>query len=111
VRQPPTYRQIARAVGDSIDASYCLIAIQDSKGALTLRAAAGHRAPRWMGVSSWPLRGLRGCARALRERHAVVLTFHRHDPAIAAERRALSPPIPRVGLTATSLSRPRTQAR
>src|SRR5256714_59680 len=109
VRQPPTYRQIARAVGDSIDASYCLIAIQDSKGALTLRAAAGHRAPRWMGVSSWPLRGLRGCARALRERHAVVLNFHRHDPAIAGERRALFSPITRVGIIVPFFAGPRTQ--
>src|SRR5439155_19823328 len=73
IRQPPTYQEIARAVGESLDASYCLIAIHDSKGALTVRAAAGHRPPRRAGVSTWPLARLRRCARALRERHAVVL--------------------------------------
>ena len=109
VRHPPTYRQIARAVGDSIDASYCLIAIQDSKGALTLRAAAGQRAPRWMGVSSWPLRDLRGCTRALRERHAVVLNFHRHDPAIAGERRALFSPTTQVGVIVPFFAGARTR--
>jgi len=109
VRHPPTYRQIARAVGDSIDATYCLIAIQDSKGALTLRAAAGQRAPRWMGVPVWPLRDLRACTRALRERHAVVLNFHRHDPASAGERRALFSPITRVGVIVPFFAGPRTQ--
>src|SRR5437868_1589134 len=109
VRHPPTYRQIARAVGDSIDASYCLIAIQDSKGALTLRAAAGQRAPRWMGVSSWPLRDLRGCTRALRERHAVVLNFHRHDPASARERRALFTPTTQVGVIVPFFAGARTR--
>src|SRR5438094_2967482 len=109
VRHPPTYRQIARAVGDSIDASYCLIAIQDSKGALTLRAAAGQRAPRWMGVSSWPLRDLPACSRALRERHTVVLDFHRHDPAIAGERRALFSPTTQVGVIVPFFAGARTR--
>jgi len=109
IRHPPTYREIARAVGDSLDASYCLIAIQDSKGALTLRAAAGQRAPRRMGVSSWPVRGLRGCARALRERHAVVLTFNRHDPAIAGERRALFSPTTQVGVIVPFFAGARTR--
>jgi signal transduction histidine kinase len=109
IRQPPTYRQIARAVGDSIDASYCLIAIQDSKGALTLRAAAGQRAPRPMRVSSWPLRRLSGCARALRERHAVVLSFNRYDPAIEGERRALFSPTTQVGVIVPFFAGARTQ--
>jgi len=109
VRHPSTYRQIARAVGDSIDASYCLIAIQDSKGALTLRAAAGQRAPRWMGVSSWPLRDLPACSRALRERHTVVLDFHRHDPAIAGERRALFSPTTQVGVIVPFFAGARTR--
>src|SRR5438067_2200739 len=109
IRHPPTYREIAHAVADSIDASYCLIAIRDSKGKLTLRAAAGHRAPSWMGLSSWPLRSLRGCARALRERHAVVLTFHRHDPTIAGERRALFSPTTQVGVIVPFFAGPRTQ--
>src|SRR5438876_1022524 len=109
VLHPSTYSQSARAVGDSIDASYCLIAIQDSKGALTLRAAAGQRAPRRMGVSSWPLRDLRACSRALRERHAVVLNFHRHDPAIAGERRALFSPTTQVGVIVPFFAGARTR--
>src|SRR5438128_2619190 len=109
VRHPPTYRKIARTVGDSIDASYCLIAIQDSKESLTLRAAAGQRAPRGMGVSSRPLRDLRACSRALRERHAVVLNFHRHDPAIAGERRALFSPTTQVGVIVPFFAGARTR--
>jgi len=109
LRQPPTYREIARAVGESLDATYCLIAIHDSKGALTLRAAAGQRPPRPMAVASWPIRRLPGCARALRERHAVVLNFDRHDPAVAAERRALFSPTTQVGVILPFFAGPRTQ--
>ena len=109
IRQPPTYQEIARAVGGSLDASYCLIAIHDSKGALTVRAAAGHRPPRRARMSTWPLSRLRGCARALRERHAVVLSFSRHDPAIAAERRVLFSPTTRVGAIFPFFAGPRTQ--
>ena len=108
LRQPPTYREIARAVGDSLEATYCLIAIHDSKGALTIRAVAGHRAPR-TGMASWPIRELPGCARALRERHAVVLTFSRHDPGVAAERAALFSPTTQVGVILPFSAGPRTQ--
>ena len=108
IRQPPTYHEIARAVGDSLDASYCLIAIHDSKGVLTIRARAGHRPPRRIGVA-WPLSRLRGCARALRERRAVVLTFNQHDPAIAAERRVLFSSTTQVGAIFPFFAGPRTQ--
>jgi signal transduction histidine kinase len=108
IRQPPTYREIARAVSDSLDATYCLIAIHDRKGALTLRAAAGHRPPR-LGVASWPLRSLPGCGRALRERHAVVLGFSHHDPAVAAERGALFSPTTQVGVVLPFFAGPRTR--
>src|SRR5438094_3420915 len=109
IRQPPTYQEIARAVGDSLDGSYCLIAICDSQGALTIRARGGHRPPRRRGVASWPLSRLRGCGRALRERHAVVLTFGQHDPAIAAERRALFSSTTQVGAIFPFFAGPRTQ--
>src|SRR3989442_3867727 len=109
VRQPPTYQEIARAVGDSVDASYCLIAIHDSKGALSIRARAGHRPPRRIGAATWRVSGLRGCARALRERHAVVLTFSQHDPAIAAERRALFTSTTQVGAILPFFVGPRTE--
>jgi signal transduction histidine kinase len=109
VRQPPTYRELARAVGDSLDATYCLIAIRDSSGALTLRAAAGHRPPPRMGVTSWPIGALPACAEALRERHAVVLMFNRHDPAVADERRELFFPTTQNGVILPFFAGPRTQ--
>src|SRR2546426_511395 len=45
LRLPPTYRAIARSVGESLDVTYCRIAIRDSRGGLTIRAAGGHRPP------------------------------------------------------------------
>jgi signal transduction histidine kinase len=109
IQQPPTYRELARAVGDSLDATYCLIAIRDSRGALTVRAAAGHRPPRRMGAASLPTRAVPGCERALREQHAVVLNFDRHDPAVATERRALFSPTTQVGVILPFFGGPRTQ--
>ena len=109
IRQPPTYQEIAREVGDSVDASYCLIAIHDSKGALSIRARAGHRPPRRIGAAAWRVSGLRGCARALRERHAVVLNFSQLDPAIAVERRALFTSTTQVGAILPFFAGPRTQ--
>ena len=106
IRQPPTYQEIARAVGDSVDASYCLIAIHDSKGALSVRARAGHRPPRRIGAATWRVSGLRGCAR---DRHAVVLNFSQLDPAIAAERRALFTSTTQVGAILPFFAGPRTQ--
>src|SRR5207244_7154220 len=58
LRLPPTYREIARSVGESLDASYCQIAIRDARQVLTIRAAGGHRPPRKAGTA-WPLRRLR----------------------------------------------------
>src|ERR1700736_4999787 len=54
LRQPPTYREIARSVGDSLDASYCAIAIHDAKKGLTIRAAGGRRPPRGAATLTWP---------------------------------------------------------
>src|SRR5438445_10541383 len=50
LRLPPTYREIARSVGESLDASYCQIAVRDARHALTVRAAARHRPPRRAGA-------------------------------------------------------------
>jgi signal transduction histidine kinase len=109
IRQPPTYYEIARAVGESLDASYCQIAIHDSKGALTIRAAGGHRPPRGLRVSTWPLTALPGCAEALRDRRPVVLGFDRHDPAAAAERHAMFSATTQVGAIFPFFAGPRTQ--
>src|SRR5438128_1275681 len=45
LRLPPTYRAIARSVGESLDVTYCRIAIRDSPQGLTMRAAGGRRPP------------------------------------------------------------------
>src|SRR5207302_7981895 len=70
---------------------------------------AGHRPPRRSGVTSWPLTKLPGCAQALRERRAIVLTFSHHDLPHAPERRALFGPTTRVGLILPFFAGPRTQ--
>ncbi|TMD97449.1 MAG: hypothetical protein E6I76_05950, partial [Chloroflexi bacterium] len=62
-----------------------------------------------MGVTSWPLKQLPGCAQALRERRAIVLTFSHHDLPHAPERRALFGPTTRVGLILPFFAGPRTQ--
>jgi signal transduction histidine kinase len=105
---PPTYREIARSVGESLDASYCLIAIRDARQAITIRAAGGHRPPRKVGTT-WKLAQLSRCAEALHERRAVVLTFSQHDVASEPERLALFSPTTRTGVLIPFIAGPRTQ--
>jgi signal transduction histidine kinase len=106
---PPTYRDIARSVGESLDASYCQIAIRDAAGALTIRAAGGHRPPRQAGAVAWPLADLTQCAAALRHRRAVVLSFGSRDPRTEPERQALFTPTTRNGVLLPFVVGPRTQ--
>jgi signal transduction histidine kinase len=108
LRLPPTYREIARSVGESLDASYCQIAIRDARQAITIRAAGGHRPPRRVG-SAWPLAQLRRCAEALHERRAVVLTFSQGDVASEPERLALFTPTTKTGVLIPFIAGPRTQ--
>jgi len=108
LRLPPTYREIARSVGESLDASYCQIAIRDARQAITIRAGGGHRPPRRAG-SRWTLAQLRRCAEALDERRAVVLTFSQGDVASEPERLALFTPTTRTGVLIPFVAGPRTQ--
>jgi len=108
LRFPPTYRELARAVGESLDATYCQIAIRDARQVLTIRAAGGHRPPRKTG-SAWPLRPLRRCAKALHERRAEVLRFSRQDAASEPERLALFSPTTKRGVLLPFFAGPRTQ--
>ena len=105
---PPTYREIARSVGESLDATYCQIAIRDARQVLTIRAAGGHRPPRKTGTA-WPLAPLRRCAQALHEQRAQVLTFSRKDVASEPERLALFSPTTRTGVLLPFVAGPRTQ--
>jgi signal transduction histidine kinase len=108
LRLPPTYREIARSLGESLDTSYCQIAIRDAKGAITVRAAGGHRPPR-KGAVAWPLQRLAHCAAALHDRRAVVLRFSQSERANEPERLALFSPTTRVGVILPFFAGPRTQ--
>jgi signal transduction histidine kinase len=108
LRLPPTYREIARSVGESLDASYCQIAVRDARQAITIRAVGGHRPPRRAG-STWALARLRRCAEALNERRAVVLTFSQGDVASEPERQALFTPTTKTGVLIPFVAGPRTQ--
>jgi signal transduction histidine kinase len=109
LRLPPTYREIARSVGDSLDATYCAIAIHDAKDALTIRGLGGRRPPRKAGTIAWPLADLPHCAQALRGRRGVVLKFSQYDPAFERERQALFSPTTKVGVILPFFVGPRSQ--
>ena len=109
LRLPPTYREIARSVGESLDVSYCLIAIHDSPDTLTIRAAGGRRPPRFNGTTALPLTKLRRCAEALRERRAVVLKFSSNASPAEPERLALFSATTRYGVILPFFAGPRTQ--
>jgi signal transduction histidine kinase len=109
LRLPPTYREIARSVGDSLDATYCEIAIHDARDALTIRGRGGHRPPRKAGIVAWPLSELKHCTEALRGRRGVVLKFSQYDPAFEPERLALFSPTTKVGVILPFFAGPRTQ--
>jgi len=109
LRLPPTYREIARSVGESLDVTYCQIAIHDSPNTLTIRGAGGRRPPRPNGTMALPLRKLRRCAEALRERRAVVLKFNSNDSRAEPERLALFSATTRYGVILPFFAGPRTQ--
>lgn len=108
LRLPPTYREIARSVGKSLDASYCQIAVRDAGQAITIRAGGGHRPPHRVGTT-WMLRRMRRCAQAFDERRAVVLDFSRQDAASEPERLALFSPTTKTGVLLPFSAGPRTQ--
>ncbi|HEY4844929.1 MAG TPA: ATP-binding protein [Candidatus Dormibacteraeota bacterium] len=109
LRLPPTYREIARSVGSSLDVTYCQIAIRDSKKALTIRAAGGRRPPRGAATLTWPIANLATCAEALEKRSAVVLTFGPDGSLPEPERLALFSPTTRSGVILPFVAGPRTQ--
>jgi signal transduction histidine kinase len=108
LRLPPTYREIARSVAESLDATYCQIAIRDARQTITIRAAGGRRPPRKVGTA-WTLERLRRCAQALDERRAVVLSFSQHDAASEPERLALFSPTTKRGVLLPFVAGPRTE--
>jgi signal transduction histidine kinase len=109
MRLPPTYRAIARSIGESLDVSYCRIAIRDARAGVTIRAAGGHRPPGKSVPVTWPLAGLERCAQAFHERRAAVLSFSPYDSALEPERLALFSPTTRTGVILPFFVGPRTQ--
>jgi signal transduction histidine kinase len=109
LRLPPSYRDIARSVGESLDVTYCQIAVRDAKDALTIRGLGGHRPPRKADAVAWPLAELTQCVEALRERRGKVLRFSPYEAAFAPERRALFSPTTQVGVILPFFAGPRSQ--
>jgi signal transduction histidine kinase len=108
LRLPPTYREIARSVAESLDVSYCQIAIRDARNTITIRAGGGRRPLRKVGTA-WRLAQLRRCAQALDERRAVVLDFSQQDAASEPERLALFSPTTKRGVLLPFFAGPRTE--
>lgn len=109
LRLPPSYRGIARSVGNCLDVSYCQIAVRDAKQGLTIRAAGGRRPPRGAAPLTWPIANLARCAEALEKRSAVVLTFGPDGSQREPERLALFSPTTRTGVILPFFAGPRTQ--
>jgi signal transduction histidine kinase len=109
LRLPPTYREVARSVGEALDATYCQIAVSDAKDALTIRGLGGHRPPRKRGTVAWPLADLPHCALALREKRGIVLKLSQYDPAFERERLALFSPTTKVGVILPFFAGPRSK--
>jgi signal transduction histidine kinase len=89
MRISPSYRSLARAVGASLDASYCQIAVRDTNDCLTLVGSGGRRPPPRSTLSaSWPLGQLARCAAAMRDGRGVVVHYDRPDRLGEPERQA-----------------------
>ena len=106
---PPSYRELARSVGESLDVTYCQIAVRDAKDALTIRGLGGHRPPRKPGAIAWPLAELPHCVEALRERRGIVLRFSPYEATFEPERRAVFSPTTQVGVILPFFAGPRSQ--
>jgi signal transduction histidine kinase len=110
MRIPPTYRSLARAVGASLDASYCQIAVRDANDGLTLVGSGGRRPPsRRTPTASWPLGRLARCAEAMREGRGVVVNYDRPDRLGELERQAFLSSATRSAIILPFAAGPRTQ--
>ncbi len=110
MRIPPTYRGLARAVGASLDATYCQIAVRDSTDCLIIAGSGGRRQPRRRTAgASWPLVQLRHCAEAIRENKGVVVHYNHSDRLDEAERVAFLSPATRSVIILPFVAGARTQ--
>ncbi len=109
MRVPPTYPSLARAVGASLDASYCQIAVRDADDCLTVVGWGGRRPPRRTTGASWPLAQMARCSEAMRDRKGVVVAYDHPDRAAEAERRAFLSPTTRSAIILPFVAGVRTQ--
>jgi signal transduction histidine kinase len=91
------YRQLTEALGSYFRASYCRLAVVDSKDRLRLMASKGHRLLP-TGETSRPLASLPRCAEALIHRRPVILDFERLQTASSVEREWLFSRATRTGV-------------
>jgi signal transduction histidine kinase len=98
MKAPPGFRSLARAIGGSLDATYCRIASSTSDGGLLIQASAGHRPPQHEALASVPLDDLPGCREALRTGRPVVLTFDQAESGSSDEQREVFTPQTKIGI-------------
>jgi two-component system sensor histidine kinase NreB len=93
-----TYQHLTHALGDSLEATYCRIAVRQGDR-LRIQAAHGRRTPtRGRDPKVLPLAGLKRCQEALALQQAVVCDFDQPEFAADAERDGLFSPTTRMGI-------------
>ena len=97
-------QNLAEAVGRSLDATYCLLAVL-RRSSLVVLGGGGHRPPE--GVvrgTSWPLAAVASCERALATGRSVVLDFDLREVQSERDRDLLFSPTTRTGIIVPFLS-------
>jgi signal transduction histidine kinase len=97
MKAPPGFRSLARAIGGSLDATYCRIASTTSDGRLLIQASAGHRPPQET-LTNVALDDLPSCREALRTGRPIVLTFDQAESGSSAEQRGVFTPQTKIGI-------------
>ena len=98
LRNQPSYRRLAQAVGDVLDASYFHIAIVAPDGQVSVKASGGHRPPKRRRRDRWDLGELTRCAAVLSIGRPVVLHRSEPPPSSPAEWRRFFSPTTRTGI-------------
>jgi signal transduction histidine kinase len=98
MKAPPGFQSLARAIGGSLDATYCRIASSTPDGRLVIEASAGHRPPEPESRAGISLDDLPGCREALRGGRPMVLTFDQAESGSSAELRQVFTPQTKTGI-------------
>jgi signal transduction histidine kinase len=98
MKAPPGFRSLARAIGRSLDATYCRIASTTLDGRLVIQASAGHRPPQQATRAGTPLQELPGCREALNGGRPIVLTFDQDESESSTEQRDVFTAMTKTGI-------------